>query len=117
MDQPTSSIGKGSLKPRISVTEKKRLLSEWQQSSLKRKEFCEQKGISLSGLKTWMKQFDMGRKGKFQIVNASSFVTLIPEKSTYSIPFAEYLLPDKSRLVINQQVSPAFLKELLSISK
>ncbi|WP_394331203.1 IS66 family insertion sequence element accessory protein TnpA, partial [Chitinophaga filiformis] len=80
MDQSTSSLGKGSPRPRISVTEKKRLLSEWQQSSLKMKAFCEQNGISLSGLKTWMKQFDMGRKRKSKIIKAPSFVALIPEK-------------------------------------
>ncbi|WP_106603813.1 IS66 family insertion sequence element accessory protein TnpA [Chitinophaga ginsengisoli] len=99
MDQSISSVGKGSPKPRISVTEKKRLLSEWQQSSLKMKEFCEQKGISVSGLKTWIKQFDMGRKRKSGIVKAPSFVALIPEKSTYSTPFAEYLLPDNSVMI------------------
>ena len=117
MNQSTSIVSKGSPKPRISVTEKKRLLTEWQQSSLKMKAFCEQNGISLSGLKTWMKQFDMGRKRKSKMAKAPSFVALIPDKSTYSTPFAEYLLPDNSRLVINQQVSAAFLKELLGVSK
>lgn len=117
MNQSTSIVSKGSPKPRISVTEKKRLLSEWQQSSLKMKAFCAQNGISVSGLKTWIKQFDMGRKRRSAIIKASSFVALMPDKSAYSIPFAEYLLPDNSRLVINQQVSSAFLKELLGVSK
>ncbi|WP_411914125.1 IS66 family insertion sequence element accessory protein TnpA [Chitinophaga pinensis] len=43
---------------------KKRLLSEWQQSNLKMKVFCEQKQISVNALKNWIKQFDIGRKRK-----------------------------------------------------
>ena len=50
------------MQARRSVTEKKKLLTEWQLSTLTMREFCVEKDISLSGLKTWIKQFDMGRK-------------------------------------------------------
>ncbi|UPK72620.1 IS66 family insertion sequence element accessory protein TnpA [Chitinophaga filiformis] len=99
---------------RMSVTEKKRLLSEWQQSNLKMKVFCEQKHISVNALKNWIKQFDMGRKRKSKVNQPGSFVALIPERTNPVIPFAEYLLPDNRKLILNHTVPVSFLKELLS---
>jgi len=77
LSQPRAAV-------RMSVTEKKRLLSEWQQSNLKMKVFCEQKQISVNALKNWIKQFDMGRKRKSKVNQPGSFVALIPERSTLS---------------------------------
>lgn len=100
-----------------SVTEKKRLLSEWEKSTLKMKAFCEQKQISVNGLKAWIKQFDMGRKRKSTKRSSDSFITLVPERLNMIVPFAEYRLPDNGKLTINHPVSASFLKELLSASK
>lgn len=110
--QPSSSL------PRRSVREKKRILQAWQQSPLKMKAFCSENNISLSALKYWMKQFDMGRKRKSQKLSSSSFISLIPHVSAVTTtPFAEYILADNSRLVINQTVDAGFLKELISASR
>lgn len=104
----------GTVLPRRSVTEKKRLLSEWEQSPLKMNDFCKEKGISLSGLKTWMRQFDMGYKRKPRKSAAARFISLIPDRSLeMSVPFAAYILPDNSKLVIHQPVAATFLRELL----
>lgn len=99
---------------RLSITEKNWLLSEWQQSTLKMKVFCEQKQISVNTLKNWTKQFDMGRKRKSKVNQPGSFVALLPERLNPVIPFAEYLLPDNRKLIINHPVGVSFQKELLS---
>ena len=103
---------------RRSVTEKKQLLTEWQQSTLTMKKFCSEKEISLSRLKTWIKQFDMGRKRYPRKKVSSQFISIIPDRPLHvSTPFAELLLSDNSRLVINQPVTATFLKELLHAAK
>ena len=102
---------------RRSVTEKKRLLSEWQQSSLTMKLFCEQNRISVNMLKGWIKQFNMGRKRKSAKRGSDPFIALVPERLNTIVPFAEYRLSDNSKLAINHPVSASFLKELLSVSK
>ncbi|WP_110055811.1 hypothetical protein [Chitinophaga sp. S165] len=100
-----------------SVTEKNRLLIEWQQSKVTMKSFCMEKGISLSGLKTWIKQFDMGRK-RYPAKKIPPFISVIPDQALNgSTPFVEYILPDSSRLVIHHPVTAMFLKELLDIEK
>jgi len=110
--QSSSSI------PRRSVREKKRLLQAWQQSPLKMKAFCSENDISLSALRYWMKQFNMEGKRKSLQPSSSSFISLIPQVPVVTTtPFAEYILADNSRLVINQMVDASFLKELISSSK
>jgi hypothetical protein len=106
----------GTAAVRRSVTEKKRLLAEWQRSNLKMKAFCEQKEVSVNALKNWIKQFDIGRKRKSKTNQPGSFVALIPERSSSVIPFAEFSLPDNRKLTINHPVAASFLKELLSAS-
>lgn len=82
------------------------------------KEFCVEKDISLSGLKTWIKQFDMGRKRYPRKKVSSQFISIIPDRPLQvNSPFAEFLLPDSSRLVINQPVTATFLKELLHAAR
>lgn len=102
--------------PRKSVTEKRKILSEWQQSDKRMVDFCTEKGIGVSSLKTWMRQLDIGRKrSPRKKKEASSFITLIPDQPIIStLPFAELYVRDNRRLVINQPVSAVFLKELLS---
>jgi hypothetical protein len=100
-----------------SVTEKKRLLSEWEKSTLTMKIFCEQRQISVNGLKAWIKQFDIGRKRKSTKRSPDAFIALVPERLNTIVPFAEYQLPDNSKLTINHPVSASFFKELLSASK
>lgn len=87
---------------------------EWQQSNLTMKAFCLGKQISLSGPRTWIKQFDMGPKRRPKSKVANQLISIIPDRAiNVNAPFVEYLLPDKSRLVIYQTVTAAFLKELL----
>jgi hypothetical protein len=106
------------VKHRRSINEKKKLLIEWQQSNLTMKAFCLEKKIPLSGLRTWIKQFDMGRKRPPRRKIANQFISIIPDQAiNVNAPFVEYLLPDNSRLVIHQPVTAAFLKELLDIGK
>jgi hypothetical protein len=100
-----------------SVTEKKRLLCEWEKSSLKMKVFCEQRQISVNALKAWIKQFNMGRKRKSAKRKTDPFITLVPERLNTIVPFAEFQLPDNGKLTINHPVAASFLKELLSVSK
>lgn len=102
--------------PRKSVTEKKKILNEWQQSNLRMRDFCAEKGIGLSSLKNWMRQLDIGRKRSSpKKKEASPFITLIPDQPIIStLPFAELYIGDNRRLVINHLVSAVFLKELLS---
>ncbi|MVT45207.1 hypothetical protein GO495_31755 [Chitinophaga oryziterrae] len=62
--------------------------------------------------------FNMGRKRKSQRPSSPSFILLVPQVPIVTAtPFAEYILADNSRLVINQMVDASFLKELVSSSK
>ncbi|SDF01011.1 IS66 family insertion sequence element accessory protein TnpA [Chitinophaga filiformis] len=106
------------VKHRRSINEKKKLLMDWQQSNLTMKAFCLEKQIPLSGLRTWIKQFDMGRKRPPRRKVTNQFISIIPDQAvSMSVPFVEYLLPDNSRLVIHHPVTAAFLNELLHIDK
>lgn len=82
------------------------------------KEFCIEKDISISGLKTWIKQFGIGRKRHPRKNVPAQFLSIIPDHPLQtSTSFAELLLSDSIRLVINQPVSAAFLKELLDTKR
>jgi hypothetical protein len=81
------------------------------------KVFCEQRQISVNGLIAWIKQFDMGRKRKSAKRKPDPFITLVPERLNNIVPFAEFQLPDNSKLTINDPVAASCPKELLSISK
>lgn len=39
--------------------QKRKMVSDWKESGLKRTEFCKKAGISLSGLDNWRKKFDV----------------------------------------------------------
>jgi hypothetical protein len=103
---------------RRSVSEKKRLLQVWGQSSLKMKEFCSENNISLLALKYWMTQSNIGRKQKVQTSSSSRSISLIPQvPAVTATSFAEYILANNSRLVINQMADASFLKKLISSSR
>lgn len=111
-EQPRGSI------PRRSINEKKRLLQSWEKSSLTMRTFCHENKISLSALKYWMRQFDMGRKRNSRRDNSSTFISHLPNSPSLTFtPFAEYILSDGSRLVINRDVDVDFLKELIAVSR
>jgi hypothetical protein len=102
--------------PRKTISEKKALIAQWQKSSQTMKVFCAEKGITLSSLSYWIRQF--GSEGK-RIGKEKSFIALELEKvpSGYnfeSYSFAEVVFANGTKMVIHQPVPPAFLKELLA---
>jgi len=56
----------------------------------------------------------MWSKRKSNVNQPGSFAALMPEKSNPVISFAEYLLPDNRKLILNHPIPVSFLKELLS---
>lgn len=78
------------------------------------KEFCQERDISLSGLKTWIKQFGIGRKRHPRKKASAQFISIVPDRSLpINSPFAELQLPGGTRLAINQPVTADFLRELI----
>jgi hypothetical protein len=103
---------------RRSVTEKKKILADWQQSTLAMKEFCHERDISLSGLKTWIKQFGIGRKRHPRKKASAQFISIVPDRPLpINSPFAELQLPSGIRLAINQPVTADFLRELIDAAR
>jgi hypothetical protein len=103
-----------SASPRKSISEKKVILSGWEQSRLRMSDYCAEQGISIHTLKYWMRQFKMGRK---RGIKRSGFVALkVPSSpDIIMVPFfAEVILVSGTRLLIHQQVPSVYLKELLN---
>ena len=101
---------------RKSISEKKAMVAQWEQSSQKMKAFCMEKGITLSSLNYWIRQF---RNKSEHIDKEKSFIALELQKasgdfSLESYPFAEVIFASGTKMVIHQPVPPAFLKELLA---
>ena len=101
---------------RKTISEKKALVAQWENSNQKMKVFCVEQGITLSSLSYWIRQF--GSEGK-RINKEKSFIALELDKvpSGYnfeSYSFAEVVFANGTKMVIHQPVSSTFLKELLS---
>lgn len=99
---------------RKSISEKKVILSGWEQSRLRMIDYCAEQGISIHTLKYWMQQFKMGRK---RGIKGNGFVTLkapSPPDIIMAPVFAEMILVSGTRLLIHQQVPSVYLKELLN---
>ena len=59
--------------------------------------FCLAKPIPCEGLKTWIRQFEIGRKRRSRKKGTAQFIPLIPDVSLpLRRPLAEYMLPDNS---------------------
>ena len=101
---------------RKTISEKKALVAQWEQSSQKMKDFCTEKDITLSSLNYWIRQFRSDSKHSDK---EKSFIALELKKgpadyNLESYPFAEVVFANGTKMVMHQPVSPAFLKELLA---
>ena len=101
---------------RKTISEKKSLIAQWEQSNQNMKVFCAEKGITLSSLSYWIRQF--GRESK-RNDKEKSFIALELEKvpSGYnfeSYSFAEVIFANGTKMIIHQPVPLAFLKELFA---
>jgi len=104
---------------RRSEEEKKALITQWENSHQTISSFCNEQGIVHSLFYYWLKKHRNKQPSNQRIKAKSDFIGLeVMNSSSYSsggtIPFAELVLPDGTRVTLFKEVTVSFLQSLLT---
>ena len=85
------------------------VIAAWQQSGISQKQYCEEQGIRYHVFHYWFRKY----REQNQPSPCSGFIPLEVLEQASSFTGIELIIPNGYRILFNQPVSAAFLKQLI----
>jgi hypothetical protein len=89
-------------------------ITNWQQSGLSQKAWCEQNNVSYGVFHYWYKRFRNEQTGNNQSNTSDGFVQLLVQDRPSGIPWCELMLGKGHKLFFHQPVPAEFIRSLLA---
>ena len=88
------------------------MISNWQQSGLSQKAWCEQANIAYSSFHYWYRRYRMTQAASCEDA-PEGFVQVLVQDKAFNTPWCELVFDNGNRLFLHQPVSAVFIKSLL----
>lgn len=87
-------------------------ITDWQQSGLSQKAWCEKHSITYSVFHYWYKKFRVHHSGKGVSTDAG-FVQLVAPIGASNVPWCELVINQNKKLVFHQPLNIDFIRSLI----